>query len=221
MSRQRTVGIVRGTMAASATIAAVLILGSAAMDDVPSHLLAASPDLRPHRFGRPWTHNTDVPVRYHIAILYDWIDNDDFEKKEMLNDVRQNVAMYVTMFETNTEWNVTRIHKLEFSKLIKNVFDLVIEVGVGLSLESKNSLPYTPRFVRVMLGNEYFLDQAIFIHDTYKIASDRYYSHPDRLWIKPDVKYSSTYLAAMYNTTVQVAPFIWYFDIGTCVTLQI
>lgn len=64
------------------------------------------------------------------------------------------------MLETNSDYNVTRIHTHEFSVLMENTFDLALEVGVGISQKNKQMLGHIPHFVRIQYGHEYRLDQV-------------------------------------------------------------
>ena len=199
----------------AALVHAVALVLTSAAPTVPSHVLASSPANRPRQFGRPWSRDPDMPVRYHLAVLCNWKNDADFKNKQFSNGgLTQNVLMFVEMIETNTEWNVTRIHVGgEFNELAHNLYDLVVEVGASTTTEAKQRMVRSRRFVRVQYGHEYHLDQASFIHDAYTSVEGsknlKYYSHPDRMWISPHFEHTSTYFEALYDTTVRVLPFIW------------
>lgn len=88
--------------------------------------------------------------------------------------------------------------------------DIAFEIGVSISQSQRSLLRkhLGTKIISVRYGHSMFMDMEQICHKE-TMSPGLYVNKPDRVWISPHLKNSSSYLETIYDAPVHSCPYIW------------
>jgi hypothetical protein len=135
-------------------------------------------------------------LHQHVYTLYQYFKTIDKIKTYIVSNNKK---------EEDHDDNFISIYDIERLKCL----DYLVVLGLVPTIKTVNILKGNVKIISWKLGNSFEMNMAAYFYDYLEARHDGKNVQYDTTWISPHFDYARDYYRFLYNTEIEVAPYIW------------